>query len=327
MSFCLANCTGHRLWAASGQAALESARVLVTSADATSTSVLKNLVLPGIGHFTILDPLATTPADAGNNFFLNADASIGKPRAAEAVPLLNELNESVEGVADTRDLMTLLDTEDGKEYIKSFSLVIVHNLAQGTLDKLAALLWEDPTYPPLIAVRSAGFIADFYVQLHEHCGRFHQHTSSKRFSPPPISHRITQRNCTFTPSHETVPGSSRMGRQSELRFFRYDGPRTYTISRYTHQGSRPMESRSERTEKSLSHQADWIYFYSMMAFCQRSTQSRRSSKLKSWPGARKLTRRTLKRLKNKPCVCGRRSMYVVGHGGRFSEDPSLNFRY
>ncbi|EKM53152.1 uncharacterized protein PHACADRAFT_259339 [Phanerochaete carnosa HHB-10118-sp] len=158
-----------RLWAASGQAALESSRILLTSGSATSTSILKNLVLPGIGHFTILDAARTTPADAGNNFFLNADASIGKFRAEEAVPLLRELNESVDGVADTRELEALLQTDEGRKYLASFTLVITHNLPAKTLDQLASLLWQDPTYPPLIVVRSAGFLADFYIQLHEHC--------------------------------------------------------------------------------------------------------------------------------------------------------------
>lgn len=163
--------TTHRLWAASGQAALESARILVTSGSATSTSVLKNLVLPGIGHFTILDASTTAPADAGNNFFLNADASIGKPRAAEAVPLLRELNDSVDGVADVRDLAALLDTPEGRQFAAGFSLVIAHNLPKTTLEKLADLLWQDPLYPPLMVVGSAGFLADFYIQFHEHCGR------------------------------------------------------------------------------------------------------------------------------------------------------------
>ncbi|KAI0339352.1 hypothetical protein BDW22DRAFT_1431939 [Trametopsis cervina] len=157
-----------RLWAASGQAALESARILVTSASATSTSILKNLVLPGIGHFTILDSNETTPADAGNNFFLNGHDSVGKPRATEAVPLLRELNESVDGVADTRDLATLLKSKEGREWISSFSLVISHNLASQTLEKLSAFLWENDAYPPLIVVRSAGLLADFYLQIHEH---------------------------------------------------------------------------------------------------------------------------------------------------------------
>lgn len=97
----MANDYSSSLWAASGQNALESARILVISASATSTSILKNLVLPGIGHFTILDPELVTQEDAGNNFFLEGPDSIGKSRAQEAVRLLRELNDSVEGNADT----------------------------------------------------------------------------------------------------------------------------------------------------------------------------------------------------------------------------------
>ncbi|PSR81319.1 hypothetical protein PHLCEN_2v6398 [Hermanssonia centrifuga] len=144
-----------RLWAASGQAALESARLLVISASATSTSILKNLVLPGIGHFTILDPKKVTPADAGNNFFLNGHSSIGKFRAEEAVSLLRELNDSVDGIADLRNLDDILAKEDGREWIQSFSLVIAHNLDQDILDTLSQLLWENPTSPSLIVHNGA----------------------------------------------------------------------------------------------------------------------------------------------------------------------------
>ena len=90
----------YRLWAASGQSALESARVLVVSASATSTSILKNLVLPGVGHFTILDPDLVSQEDAGNNFFFEGLDSVDKSRAREAVRLLLELNDSVEGNPD-----------------------------------------------------------------------------------------------------------------------------------------------------------------------------------------------------------------------------------
>ncbi|KAH8109922.1 hypothetical protein DFH11DRAFT_841274 [Phellopilus nigrolimitatus] len=154
-----------RLWAASGQSALESARVLVISATATSTSILKNLVLPGVGHFTLLDPEIVSQEDAGNNFFFDGPDSIGKPRAQEAVRLLRELNESVDGVSDTHDLASrLADTS----YLASFSLVITHNLSNTLLVALSKLLWADATLPPLIVVRSAGFLADFFIQIHEH---------------------------------------------------------------------------------------------------------------------------------------------------------------
>lgn len=155
-----------RLWAASGQSALESARVLVLSARATATAVLKNLVLPGIGHFTLLDSAPVDHADAGNNFFLDGFDSIGKNRAAEAVRLLAELNDSVEGHPDTRSIDAVLDTDPA--WIASFSIVVAHNLDNATLDRLAAFLWSDPARPPLVVVRSAGFLAEFFIQFHEH---------------------------------------------------------------------------------------------------------------------------------------------------------------
>lgn len=142
------------------------------SASATSTSILKNLVLPGIGHFTILDPENVSAADAGNNFFLNGHSSIGKSRAEEAVPLLKELNDSVEGEAAVKSIEDLLGTDDGKQWIKSFTLVIAHNLTKGPLETLSNLLWEELEDPPLMIVRSAGFLADFYIQFREQCSKY-----------------------------------------------------------------------------------------------------------------------------------------------------------
>ena len=85
-----------RLWAASGQAALESAHVLVVSGSALATSTLKNLVLPGVGSFTILDDAKVTPEDLGNNFFLQpGETKVGDLRAKEAMKYLSELNEGV----------------------------------------------------------------------------------------------------------------------------------------------------------------------------------------------------------------------------------------
>src|SRR6266576_4848249 len=123
-----------RLWAASGQAALEQARILVISASATSTSILKNLVLPGIGHFTILEHTIVTQEDAGNNFFLEGPESIGKSRAEEAVRLLSELNDNVDCKADTRDIREILVAgKHAKEWLSQYTLVIVHNLEKNLL--------------------------------------------------------------------------------------------------------------------------------------------------------------------------------------------------
>lgn len=99
-----------RLWAATGQQALEDSRVLLVNSDGTfgpqSTGVagvagveaLKNLVLPGIGGITIVDPATVTEVDLGVNFFLEAE-SLGKSRAEETCRLLRELNPDVQGYA------------------------------------------------------------------------------------------------------------------------------------------------------------------------------------------------------------------------------------
>jgi amyloid beta precursor protein binding protein 1 len=86
-----------RLWAASGQTALESAHILVVNAGATATSILKNLVLPGIGQFTLLDDKRVMQQDLGNNFFLQPGSSnIGVDyRAEQATKYLSELNGGV----------------------------------------------------------------------------------------------------------------------------------------------------------------------------------------------------------------------------------------
>jgi amyloid beta precursor protein binding protein 1 len=129
---------------------------------------LKNLVLPGIGHFTIIDDQTVSQEDAGNNFFLNGYHSIGKSRAAEAVTLLCELNDSVEGRADSSNFEQQFHSDPS--FLASFSLVIAHNLRPAVLDKLSDFLWSDPTYPTLMILRSAGFLAEFFIQFHEHHG-------------------------------------------------------------------------------------------------------------------------------------------------------------
>lgn len=161
-----------RLWAATGQNALEACRILVIGGTATATSVLKNLVLPGIGHFTILDSEDVTPQDAGNNFFLEGNSSIGKNRAEEAVRLLLELNDGVDGKADTRNIEDVLASgKDGIDWILSFTIVITHNLEASLLGKLSKLLYETPQAPSLIVVKTAGFIAEFAIQFHEHASQ------------------------------------------------------------------------------------------------------------------------------------------------------------
>jgi len=90
-----------RLWGANGQAALEDAHVLFIPSGpmhAAGIETLKNLILPGIGHFTIVDGETVTETDLGVNFFLTED-DVGRSRASACVRWLSELNPDVEGHA------------------------------------------------------------------------------------------------------------------------------------------------------------------------------------------------------------------------------------
>lgn len=90
-----------RLWGANGQQALEDAHVLFlpsATMHAAGVETLKNLILPGIGQFTIVDDQRVTEADLGVNFFLTED-DIEASRAESCVRWLNELNPDVVGHA------------------------------------------------------------------------------------------------------------------------------------------------------------------------------------------------------------------------------------
>lgn len=69
-----------RLWGAAGQKALSECRIVLFGAGPIGTEALKNLVLPGVGHVTIVDDARVTPTDVANNFFVGPGDE-GRPLA------------------------------------------------------------------------------------------------------------------------------------------------------------------------------------------------------------------------------------------------------
>lgn len=128
-----------RLWDDHGQFALESAHVCLINATATGTEILRSLVLPGVGAFTILDGAKVTGEDAGNNFFLNKD-SIGKSRAKEATENLLELNPDVRGEYIEETVEYILQAEPN--FFQRFTVVIVTVIEEKSLLLLSDKLWD-----------------------------------------------------------------------------------------------------------------------------------------------------------------------------------------
>ncbi|KAK2013053.1 ThiF family protein [Colletotrichum eremochloae] len=153
-----------RLWAASGQAALESANILLVNSGSGTVGVetLKNLVLPGIGKFTIADDAVVDEADLGVNFFLD-ESHIGKPRAQSCTELLLELNPEVQGdwypkKSETLNLQHVLDSAT------PFTMILYTlPMKPESLQAIESYSFEHKT--PLIAIHSAGFYSYFKIRL------------------------------------------------------------------------------------------------------------------------------------------------------------------
>ncbi|GAT22025.1 ubiquitin-like activating enzyme [Aspergillus luchuensis] len=163
-----------RLWAASGQQALEESRVLLVNSDepwgkhntgvsgVVGVETLKNLVLPGVGGFTIVDPAVVTEPDLGVNFFLEEE-SLGKSRAEETCRLLRELNPDVDGSFYTKH-KSISELLKDPEFLPQHKLVLVSGpVKRPSLEAICKAAKEFGI--PVIYTRSVGFYSTFSLQL------------------------------------------------------------------------------------------------------------------------------------------------------------------
>jgi len=151
-----------RLWGEDGQARLEASNICLLNASATGCETLKNLVLPGVGAFTIVDGKKVDETDF-NNFFID-EASLGKPRASATVALLNELNDRVKGKAFEVDPVHLVNTNI--EFLHPFNVIIASNLPEETVQKVAQYAWNHNK--ALLVSRAWGLVAYLRTVVPEH---------------------------------------------------------------------------------------------------------------------------------------------------------------
>uniref|UniRef100_A0A6M2DU04 NEDD8-activating enzyme E1 regulatory subunit n=1 Tax=Xenopsylla cheopis TaxID=163159 RepID=A0A6M2DU04_XENCH len=151
-----------RLWGENGQSLLEQARICVINATALGCEIVKGLVLPGIGGFTIVDEKTVTEEDVGCNFFLELN-SIGQSRAQACARLLLELNPDVRGDYVDESPEQLL--EKNPDFFRNFNVVIATALSEKTTILLSDHLWQLDI--PFIVCRSMGFIGSIRLQLKE----------------------------------------------------------------------------------------------------------------------------------------------------------------
>jgi|UniRef100_A0A7S4FXJ0 amyloid beta precursor protein binding protein 1 len=150
-----------RLWGLGGQKALETSKICLLNASGVGTETLKNLVLPGIGSFTIIDGQTVTEADLGNNFFVTED-DLGAPRGERVTKWLLELNPDVKGSSLNADPKSVIDTNPDYFRNNEITLVIATQLNEAVTAKLASLLASLDV--PLLLVRSYGLMGFVRIQ-------------------------------------------------------------------------------------------------------------------------------------------------------------------
>jgi NEDD8-activating enzyme E1 regulatory subunit len=157
-----------RLWGSNGQRRLSETTVFLVQATAVGCEVLKNLVLPGVGGFVVVDAASVSPsvADADANFFVPASAvNSQRSRAQAATECLQELNEDVKG--ECRDVHDLLSVDYGALFGSAGQgrsvLVVASDLEPPVLERVAKSC--DHLRVPLVAVQSYGLMGTVRLQV------------------------------------------------------------------------------------------------------------------------------------------------------------------
>ncbi|KAL2651429.1 hypothetical protein R1flu_019557 [Riccia fluitans] len=152
-----------RIWGEQGQSALEKANICVLNAGPTGSETLKNLVLGGIGSFTVVDGSDIQASDLGNNFLIEW-SSLGKRRASAVCSLLHEMNESVMPKFVDESPESII--ESNPAFFRQFSLVIATQLSEFALAKLDLICRQYNAI--LLVARSYGFIGHVSISVEEH---------------------------------------------------------------------------------------------------------------------------------------------------------------
>jgi len=146
-----------RLWGGHGQKNIEECHVCVLGGGPTATESLKNLVLPNIGEFTVVDDQLVTVSDLGNNFFCKQE-DLGKSRAESIKENMLEMN-AVKG-HHVQDSPSNVINGDAS-FFDQFQLIVASNVYGDDFLKLADLAQQKST--PLLSVRANGYVGSLRV--------------------------------------------------------------------------------------------------------------------------------------------------------------------
>ncbi|MES1910191.1 MAG: hypothetical protein MHM6MM_002835 [Cercozoa sp. M6MM] len=152
-----------RLWGVHGQRSIESSHTVVLGSGALASETLKNLVLPNMGEFTVVDDAVTSPVDLSNNFFV-CDDDLDKPRAEAVCAALLEMNPDASGKAFAKSPLALIESE--LAFFDEATLVVACEMWGAPLRRLADYLFK--RHIPLLVARTNGLIGQVRLCVPEH---------------------------------------------------------------------------------------------------------------------------------------------------------------
>ena len=153
-----------RLWGSNGQRLLGEATIIMLGTSSAGTECLKNLVLPGAGHFMIVDDKKVDARDCGNDFFVTQD-KIGTCKAKVIAELMKEMNPDVK----TGNYMDMAVAEfiERTDMILDAQLVILCEAGDGLASKVGDLCYSRNI--PLLLIRQYGLLGYIRIQKAEDC--------------------------------------------------------------------------------------------------------------------------------------------------------------
>lgn len=151
-----------RLWGGHGQRNLEEAHICVLGAGPSASETLKNLVLPNVGQFTLVDNQKVTERDLGNNFFVTEN-DLNNSRAKAVTNWLVEMNDGVKGHPVERDPADIITKEIG--FFDKFNIVIATELWGDAYVTLGKYLYSKNI--PFVGIRTNGLVGQIRVQVEE----------------------------------------------------------------------------------------------------------------------------------------------------------------
>lgn len=155
-----------RLWGHEGQRALEDAHVCLLGVSSAGSEMLKNMVLPNLGFFTVVDERVVMERDVGNNFFVHP-SDLDTPIAEAVVKGLGELNTRSTGIALVVNPVEFVASNLATLVTSMTIIVCSSHIPQSVVREIAKQVEHDSCTCSLMVVEACGLLGVLRIYSHD----------------------------------------------------------------------------------------------------------------------------------------------------------------